>query len=158
MAHLRAAQRWDALRTQVMKAVRRQRVVNQEKLTTKTNHKLDNQKWLHLIGLIVASIITAVCIIVPLVLQAQFKSQMTEAHKLRDLTHQGTMIRYYDEALTMSARMAALTAGQEMLLPENIKGNQNACQSNTNEYCILVTPCQGQYSICRVVSMQICRE
>ncbi|CAD7924552.1 unnamed protein product [Amoebophrya sp. A25] len=135
MAHLRAAQRWDALRTQVMKAVRRRRVENQEKVTSDNNAALDHQRIRHLLGLMVTTVITTVCIVVPLVLQAQFKSQMSKAQDLRELAHAGKMVQYYDEALTMSARMTAITAAQEMTDSAHISGSSNRCDlSGVSDY------------------------
>ena len=93
MAHLRAAQRWDALRMNVMKAVRRQRVINQEKITSKTNRNLDHHRLWHLVGLFISAIVTAICIVVPLALQDGFSDRMTESQDLRKLTHAGTMVK-----------------------------------------------------------------
>ncbi|CAD7929199.1 unnamed protein product [Amoebophrya sp. A120] len=120
MAHLRAAQRWDALRTQVMKAVRRHRVDNQEQVTQDNAELLDKHRIRHLIGLALTTVVTTICIVVPLVLQGAFESQMDEAHNLRALTHHGNAVLYYDEAMSMAARMTALTAAQEMLDPVNM--------------------------------------
>ena len=66
-----------------MKAVRRQRVINQEQITSSTNQRLDRHRGMHLFGLFLSAIVTAVCIIVPLALQDGFKDRMEEAHNLR---------------------------------------------------------------------------
>jgi len=110
-------------------------VINQQKLTDKVNFRLDKYRVHHLAMILASLIVTSICIIVPLVLQGQFADTMKEAQDLRELTHLGTMTRYYDEVLTMSARMTALTAGQEMIDPalrNSTEGRRDRLLSNYN--------------------------
>lgn len=93
MAHLRAAQRWDALRHNVMRAVRRRRAQQEEKKTGELNVKLTRFRRYHLGLLIFSGIMTGVCVIVPLLLQFSFKYLNQDAQIIRELSNRRWILR-----------------------------------------------------------------
>lgn len=109
MEHLRASQRWDALRTTLMRAVRRVRVTKEQdhlKGLFRCRKEARKQRTMTILFFVM---VTLVAVIVPMVQAQSVQAQVAEAHEQRELSHQAAEVRYLDEVLTMSARAAAQT-------------------------------------------------
>eukprot|EP00397_Hematodinium_sp_SG-2012_P001440 GEMP01001442.1.p1 GENE.GEMP01001442.1~~GEMP01001442.1.p1 ORF type:complete len:922 (+),score=178.78 GEMP01001442.1:1824-4589(+) len=90
-----------------MRAVRRRRAKQETDKTEHLRGRMHKFRARHFALLIFSGLMTAVCVIVPVLLQLSFKTRNKDAQILRELSKQKVDIAYFDEALTMRARMVA---------------------------------------------------